>query len=239
MIRLLLVDDHRLIRAGLRALCESAPDIEVVGEAADGREAVRLARTTGPDVVLMDLRMPRQDGIGTTRAVLGERPSTRVLVLTTFDDDDHLYPALEAGACGFLVKDAAPAELLDGIRRAARAEHPFSPSVLRRLVRQAARAREEPDEGVRVADLTGRERDVLALLSAGLSNAEIGARLNLGVTTVKTHVANLMTKTDRVNRVQLAVLAVRLGLHLSGGGRAPSGRSSPGCPSPSATGRTP
>ncbi len=216
MIRVLLVDDHRLIRAGLRALCESESDIEVVGEASDGREAVQLAASTAPDVVLMDLRMPKQDGIRTTRTILGARPSIRVLVLTTFDDDDHLYPALEAGACGFLVKDAAPAELLDSIRRAARDENPYSPSVLRRLVGQATRSRENLDTGVRADDLTGREREVLALLSAGLSNAEIGERLSLGLTTVKTHVANLLTKTDRLNRVQLAVLAVHLGLHGDG-----------------------
>ncbi len=130
-IRLLLVDDQRLVRAGLRALCASADDIEVVGEAADGLEAVRLADRLAPHVVLMDLRMPRMDGTEATAAILARRPQTRITVLTTFDDDDHLYPALAAGACGFLVKDATPTELLDGIRRAFRDENPFSPAVLR------------------------------------------------------------------------------------------------------------
>ncbi|SNT49225.1 DNA-binding response regulator, NarL/FixJ family, contains REC and HTH domains [Asanoa hainanensis] len=208
-IRLLLVDDQRLVRAGLRALCAAEPDIEIVGEAVDGRDAVHLADRLAPDVILMDLRMPRMDGIEATTEILRRRPHARITVLTTFDDDDHLYPALAAGACGFLVKDATPDELLDGIRRAARDENPFSPTVLRRLVTQAMSARTTP---VSVPALTGRERDVLRLLGEGLSNADIGERLHLGVTTVKTHVGNLMTKTGYANRVQLAVFAVRAGL---------------------------
>ncbi|WP_433086881.1 response regulator [Dactylosporangium sp. CA-052675] len=213
-IRVLLVDDQRLVRAGLRALCAPEDDIEVVGEAADGLEAVRLADRLVPDVVLMDLRMPRMDGIAATTAILARRPRTRIMVLTTFDDDDHLYPALAVGACGFLVKDATPGELLDGIRRAARDEHPFSPDVLRRVVNQAVLSRRspQPTPAVSLVEVTDRERDVLALLGAGLSNAEIGERLQLAVTTVKTHVANLLTKTGSNNRVQLAVLAVRTGL---------------------------
>jgi DNA-binding NarL/FixJ family response regulator len=149
------------------------------------------------------------DGITATRRILDIRPSTRVLVLTTFDDDDHVYPALTAGACGFLAKDVAPAELLDGVRRAAAGESPFSPAVLRRLVDRAMTATQPSPEP---PDLTGREREVLALLGAGMSNAQIGERLHVGVTTVKTHVANLMAKTGCDNRVRLAVLAVRLNL---------------------------
>ncbi|MFB9908418.1 response regulator [Allokutzneria oryzae] len=214
MIRVLLVDDQPLVRAGLRMLCEADERIEVAGEATDGEQAVRLAERLAPGVVLMDLRMPRLDGIEATRRILRNAPATRVVVLTTFDDDDHLYPALEAGACGFLAKDAEPAELLGAITRAAAGESPFSSRVLERLVNQAVRSRApRQDAGPRLPEaITERERDVLALLGDGLANAEIAERLNLGVTTVKTHVAGLMTKTGRTNRVQLAIFAVQLGL---------------------------
>ncbi|MEV6970898.1 response regulator transcription factor [Hamadaea sp. NPDC051192] len=210
MIRVLLVDDQQLVRAGLRMLCESDPEMEVVGEAADGGPAIRMAQQLRPDVIVMDLRMPGVDGTTATARILADRPSTRILVLTTFDDDDHLYPALAAGACGFLVKDASPGELLDGVRRAAAGESPFSPDVLRRLVAKALRPAEPPRPTL--TNLTDREREVLALVGTGLSNPEIAERLHLGVTTVKTHVANLMTKTRSGNRVQLAVMAAQSGL---------------------------
>lgn len=209
MIRVLLVDDQQLARAGLRMLCESTSDIEVAGEADNGRDAVTLALELRPDVVLMDLRMPGMDGITATRRILDTRPATRILVLTTFDDDDHVYPALTAGACGFLAKDVAPADLLDGIRKVVAGESPFSPTVLRRIVDRAMTMTRPAPE---TPELTGRELEVLALVGAGLSNAEIGDKLHVGVTTVKTHVANIMTKTRCDNRVRLAVLAVRLGL---------------------------
>ncbi|WP_020671026.1 response regulator transcription factor [Amycolatopsis nigrescens] len=214
MIRVLLVDDQQLVRAGLRMLCDSSDDIEVVGEAADGNEAVQLAARLVPDVLLMDLRMPRMNGISATERILRAHPAARVVVLTTFDDDDHLYPALNAGACGFLAKNAAPAELLDAIRRAAAGDNPFSPAVLRRLVDQAMRSRTTRDDDPkrRLDGVTERERSVLALVGAGLPNADIGLQLHLGVTTVKTHVANLMLKTGCANRVQLAVLAAQCGL---------------------------
>jgi DNA-binding NarL/FixJ family response regulator len=205
VIRVLLVDDQHLIRAGLRMLADSQPDLEVVGEADNGRDAVSLAGRLAPDVVVMDLRMPGVDGITATSRILADRPATRVLVLTTFGDDDHLYPALTAGACGFLLKDAAPAELLDGIRRAAAGDSPFSQEVLQRLVKRAVHARADvprPVEG-----LTAREQDVLELVAEGLSNTEIAERLHIGVTTVKTHITSLMTKTDSPNRVRLALLA--------------------------------
>ncbi|MEV4386320.1 response regulator transcription factor [Micromonospora sp. NPDC049580] len=205
MIRVLLVDDQHLIRAGLRMLCDAQPDIEVVGEADNGREAVVLAARLIPDVVVMDLRMPGVDGITATSRILAERPATRVLVLTTFGDDDHLYPALSAGACGFLLKDAPPTELLDGIRRAAAGDSPFTPEVLHRLVQRAVRARAEPPRPVQ--GLTAREQDVLTLVAEGLSNSEIAERLHIGVTTVKTHITSLMTKTDSPNRVRLALFA--------------------------------
>jgi DNA-binding NarL/FixJ family response regulator len=209
VIRVLLVDDQQLVRAGLRMLCESDPGIQVVAEADNGRDAVRLVDELRPDVVVMDLRMPGMDGTTATARVRAAQPTCRIVVVTTFDDDDHLYPALAAGACGFLVKDAAPAELLDGIRKAADGDSPFSQGVLRRLVDRAVRSREAPPAVEILPSLTPRERDVLQLVGAGLSNQEIADQLHLGVTTVKTHITNLMTKTDTPNRVRLAVLAVR------------------------------
>ena len=207
MIRVLVVDDQRLVRAGLRMLCEHSQDLEVVGEAENGHEAIRLVPRLVPDVVLMDLRMPGVDGITATARITAAHPAVRVLVLTTFDDDEHLYPALSAGAQGFLGKDAPPEDLLDAVRRTAAGESPFSPAVLRRLVRTAVEAhRPARDAGV---VLTPRERDVLALVADGLSNAEIARRLHVAVTTVKTHVTSLMTKTGADNRVRLALYAVR------------------------------
>jgi DNA-binding NarL/FixJ family response regulator len=205
MIRILLVDDQHLIRAGLRMLCDNEPDLEVVGEADNGRDAVTLAARLSPDVVVMDLRMPGVDGITATGRILADRPATRVLVLTTFGDDDHLYPALTAGACGFLLKDAPPTELLDGVRRAAAGDSPFSADVLQRLVRRAVHAR--PEAPTPIEGLTARERDVLDLVAEGLSNTEIADRLHIGVTTVKTHITSLMTKTNSPNRVRLALFA--------------------------------
>jgi DNA-binding NarL/FixJ family response regulator len=215
VIRVLLVDDQRLVRAGLRMLCESAPDMTIVGEAENGQEAIRLAEQVAPDVVLMDLRMPHVDGTVATARIRATRPSVKVVVLTTFDDDDHLFPALAAGACGFLVKDATPEELLAAVRAAAAGETPYSPAVLRRLVDQAVRARlgeAQPPVPALPDTLTGRERDVLALVGTGLSNREIADRLHLGVTTVKTHVTSLLAKTGSANRIRLALLAAQAGL---------------------------
>jgi DNA-binding NarL/FixJ family response regulator len=205
MIRLLLVDDQPLIRAGLRMLCEAEPDLTVAGEADNGRDAVTLANRLLPDVTVMDLRMPGVDGITATRRILAERPAARIVVLTTFGDDDHLYPALSAGACGFLLKDAPPAELVSGLRAAAAGDSPFSQEILKRLVARAVHARQERPQPV--AGLTARERDVLALVAEGLSNTEIAERLHIGVTTVKTHITSLMAKTGSPNRVRLALHA--------------------------------
>jgi DNA-binding NarL/FixJ family response regulator len=204
VIRTLLADDQQLVRAGLRMLCDTTGDIEVVGEAASGAEACRLVERLAPDVVLMDLHMPGMDGITATARILAANPATRVLVLTTFDDDEHLYPALSAGAQGFLGKDAPPEQLLDAIRRTAAGESPFSPDVLARIVHTAVTARRARP---RLDELTDRERDVLALLSEGLSNAEIAEQLHVAVSTVKTHVTALMNKTGATNRVRLAILA--------------------------------
>lgn len=212
MIRLLIADDQQLVRAGLRMLCESAPDMQIVGEAANGAEAVREASRCRPDVILMDLRMPVVDGIAATRKILAGDPGARVVALTTFDDDDHLYPALAAGVHGFLVKDSAPEELLAAVRRAAGGEQPFSPGVLRRLVSRVVRDERGQEQPSALSGLTPRELDVLALLAEGLGNQDIAERLHVGVTTVKTHVAALMTKTGADNRVRLAVLAHSAGL---------------------------
>ncbi|MEU0494531.1 response regulator transcription factor [Mycobacterium sp. NPDC006124] len=208
-IRVLVVDDQRLVRAGLRMLCEATEDLEVVGEAADGAEAVRLAAELAPDVVLMDLRMPGLDGVTATRLVTSARQQSKVLVLTTFDDDEHLYPALTAGAAGFLVKDTSPADLADAIRRTADGDYPLSPHLLRRLVDRAVDATPAGDPAPEQVPLTARERDVLPLVVDGMSNQDIADRLHLGVSTVKTHVANLMDKTGSANRVQLAVYGCR------------------------------
>ncbi|MFI6871613.1 response regulator [Nocardia sp. NPDC050406] len=207
MITVLLADDQRLVRTGLRMLIESTTDLEVVGEAADGVQAVRLAAELAPDLVLMDLRMPGVDGVTATRQITESRSATKVLVLTTFDDDDHLYPALAAGAAGFLVKDTAAGDLLAAIRRTVEGDMLFSPALVRRVVERALSA--AAPTRVPAAALTPREIEVLALVGDGASNQEIADRLHLGVTTVKTHVANLMDKTGCDNRVRLAVYAHR------------------------------
>jgi DNA-binding NarL/FixJ family response regulator len=209
MIRTLLVDDQQLVRAGVRMLCESTDDIEVVGEAPNGAEAVRLTQTLGPEVVLMDLRMPGMDGTTATRRILQTQPSVRIVALTTFDDDEHLYPVLNAGACGFLAKDATPAELVDAIRQAVTGGSPFSNDVLQRLVTQAVAAHRNDSRARPDLPLTPREREVLRHVGAGRSNADIAKLMHVGVTTVKTHIANLMDKTDSPNRVHLAIFAVR------------------------------
>lgn len=209
MIRTMLVDDQQLVRAGLRMLCESTSDIEIVGEAANGAEAARLAGTALPDVILMDLRMPGTDGTTATEQIMRARPATRVVILTTFDDDEDLYPALAAGACGYLAKDATPTELVDGIRQAAAGGSPFSNAVLRRLVDQATKAHIAERRPQQAVSLTPREREVLGHVAMGLSNADIANRMHVGITTVKTHIASLMRKTGSPTRVHLAVLAVR------------------------------
>jgi DNA-binding NarL/FixJ family response regulator len=205
----LLVDDQRLVRAGLRMLLESTADLTVVGEAADGVEAVRLAAEHTPDLILMDLRMPGMDGATATAHILASHPATKVLVLTTFDDDEHLYPALAAGASGYLVKDTDPDDLLTAIRRTNDGDLLFSPALLRRLVDRALTAAPGPAATAMTTPLTARERDVLALVGDGYGNQEIADRLHLGVTTVKKHIANLMDKTGSDNRVRLAIYAVR------------------------------
>ncbi|MFF2083172.1 response regulator [Nocardia sp. NPDC058176] len=208
MIRVLLVDDQRLIRAGLRMLIEDTDDLVVVGEAADGVEAVRRYTELAPDLVVMDLRMPGLDGVAATRQILTSSPRAKVLVLTTFDDDEHLFPALAAGATGYFVKDTEPAVLLDAIRRTADGDLLFSPALLRRLIDRALHTR--PESASVPADLTPRELEVLRLVGEGHGNQAIADRLYLGVSTVKTHIANLLDKTGTDNRVRLAVYASKL-----------------------------
>ena len=211
MIRVLIVDDQVLVRTGFRLILSAEPDIEVVGEAGDGREAIALARATAPDVVLMDVRMPDVDGIEATAAIVQEPTSPRVLVLTTFDLDDVVYDALRAGASGFLLKDAPEERLLTAIRVVADGGSLFAPSVTRRLIEEFSR-RAAPAAPPTLEELTPRELEVLRLVAGGLSNGEIAARLVVSEHTVKTHVAHILQKLDLRDRTQAVVLAYESGL---------------------------
>jgi NarL family two-component system response regulator LiaR len=209
-IRILIADDHAIVREGLRALISTKPDMELVGEAADGVEAVLKARSLRPDVILLDLVMPRKDGIEAIGEIKGENPEARILVLTSFAEDHKVFPAIQAGALGYLLKDSSPQELLKAIREVYQGESSLHPTIARKLIRELHRPpgslppTEEP--------LTEREMEVLSLVARGLSNQEIADRLVVSERTVRTHVSNILGKLHLANRTQAALYAVREGL---------------------------
>ena len=221
MISVVIADDQELVREGLRMMLEAEDDIEVVGEAENGRRALELSRRHDPDVILMDVRMPELDGVEATRRILEAGSPARVIILTTFDLDEYVFEAIRAGASGFLLKDVRPGELVDAIRVVAAGEALLAPSVTRRLLDRFAR--EVPDERAppSLDDLTDRELDVLRLVAQGLSNAEIAGRLVVSEATVKTHVSHVLAKLGLRDRVQAVVLAYDVGLVRPAGGTSP------------------
>jgi DNA-binding NarL/FixJ family response regulator len=221
VIRILLVDDQSLLRMGFRMILEAEPDIEVVGEAADGVSGVSMASALHPDVVLMDVRMPRMDGIQATASIVAAAKPSKVLILTTFDLDEYVFAGLKAGASGFLLKDAPPAELLTAIRTVASGEAVLAPTATRRLIDQFVSLLPDPvrqhDRDVLLGKLTDREQTVFAQLAAGRSNREIADALHLSEGTVKVHVGRILAKLDLRDRVQAVVLAYESGLMAPGG----------------------
>ena len=216
MIRVLIADDQELVRTGFRVILDAEPDLEVVGEAGDGRETVELVPEKCPDVVLMDIRMPNLDGIEATRRITALPRAPRVLMLTTFDLDEYVYEALRAGASGFLLKDAGADELLHAVHVVAAGEALLSPSITRRLIADYARRPPASEQPAALVELTPRELEVLRLLARGLSNGEIARELVLGEATVKTHVARVFQKLDLHDRAQAVVLAYETGLVIPG-----------------------
>jgi DNA-binding NarL/FixJ family response regulator len=211
VIRVVVVDDQALVRSGFRMILDAQPDIDVVGEAENGREAVELAAVSSADVILMDIRMPELDGIEATARILAAQPETRILILTTFDLDEYVTRALRAGASGFLLKDVRPAQLVEAIRVIASGDALLAPSVTRRLLDQFASGLETRTP-VELEQLTDREREILLLVAEGLSNAEIADRLVVGESTVKTHVSAVLRKLQLRDRVQLVIAAYDAGL---------------------------
>ena len=211
-IRVVLADDQPLVRAGLRVLIADTPELDVVGEAGTGAQAVHLARDIHPDVVVMDIRMPGMDGIEATRIITAESSAVRVVVLTTFDDDDYVYAALRAGASGFLVKDMALDDILAAIRVVAAGDALLAPGVTRRLIAQFARQAGPAPPRREIDGITGREREVLTLVGCGLSNGEIAAQLFISTATAKAHVGRLLAKLGARDRVQLVIAAYETGL---------------------------
>ncbi len=216
-IRVLIADDQALVRVGFRKILESEPELEVVGEAADGGEAIERARLLRPDIVLMDIQMPRIDGLQATRRLAGDGIA-RVLILTTFDINEYVYEALRAGASGFLLKDTEADQLINAIRVVAQGDALLAPSITRRLIEQFAKRPPPSSRPDALAELTARELEILQLLARGLSNAEIAHELTLGEATVKTHVARVLHKLGLRDRVQAVVAAYETGLVQPGGG---------------------
>ncbi|KAB2352558.1 response regulator [Actinomadura rudentiformis] len=215
MITVLLVDDEALVRAGLRMILETADDLTVIGEAATGREAIDLVGRAGPDVVLMDIRMPGLDGLTATAAIRARNRPPAVIVLTTFDTDDAVFRALEAGATGFLLKDTPPRDLLQAVRQAAAGDAMLSPQVTRRVIDRVTaqdRSRRRREALDRLHALTEREREVLVQIGLGHANAAIAANLHMSEATVKSHISRLFDKLAATNRVQLAIAAFRAGI---------------------------
>nr|WP_206315956.1 response regulator transcription factor [Streptomyces sp. C1-2] len=210
----MLADDQSLVRAGFKALLDAQPDIEVAGEAADGEEALGAVRALGPDVVLMDIRMPVLDGLAATRRITGDErlAGVKVIMLTTFELDEYVFEAIRSGASGFLVKDTEPAELLRAVRAVVEGDALLSPGVTRRLIAEFAARSKEPAAAASLARLTEREREVMALVGLGLSNEEIARRLVVSPLTAKTHVSRTMVKLGARDRAQLVVLAYESGL---------------------------
>jgi DNA-binding NarL/FixJ family response regulator len=216
-IRVAVVDDQEVVRAGFAALLATQPDFEVVGSAADGAEAVRVCRERHADVVLMDVRMPVMDGIEATRRIIGEVAGTRIIILTTFDLDEHVYDALSAGASGFLLKEVTAERLFDAVRVVAAGEALLAPTVTRRLITEFARQRRWPARpAAALAALTPRETEVLRLIAEGLSNTEIAQRISVSEETVKTHVSRLLAKLGLRDRTQAVVTAYESGLVVPG-----------------------
>ena len=220
MIRVLVADDQAMVRSGFRMLLGSEPDIEVVAEAANGLEAVQKAARFEPAVVLMDIRMPDVDGLEATRQIVAADPSARILILTTFDLDEYVYEALRAGASGFVLKDDPPEQLIAAVRTIAAGDALLSPAVTRRVIRQFTRV-PRPSPPKQLSELTEREHEIFALIAEGLSNAEIGRRLYIGDTTVKTHVTHIFQKLHLRDRVQAVVLAYKTGAFTPDAGAPP------------------
>jgi DNA-binding NarL/FixJ family response regulator len=216
-MRVLLVDDQELVRSGFAMLLGAQDDIEIVGEAGDGAAAVEQAAALAPDVVLMDVRMPGMDGIEATRRIVDAQPGTKVLVLTTFDLDEYVYAAIQAGASGFLLKDAPAADLVRGVRVVAAGDSLLAPSVTRRLIEEVAGKGGTTIASAAVDDLTAKEREVLEHLAHGMSNAEIAEAMYVSEATVKTHVGHVLTKLGVRDRVQAVVLAYETGVVRPGG----------------------